>query len=375
MDRQGFRRPGHSAYFADPLVDLRYLSRYDLLAAGLQAGLLVVTGATILLYLGKRTGNRTANLFFALLLTAFGLCVADLILEHLAVTALHPRLHYLPIWLTWTIGPSWFFYVKLSLFPAYRLRRTDLKHAVFPVSQVLYYLYCLLTGADGLRRPFLFGFAASTFEEFIFMASILGYLMAAYRYLRFRTREIGPREERWDYWWVRQLRHIQRVLVVLLVFNFGFVVYNFVVAQSSGVGVLHLRGFYASSSLSFGLILLYLLRGVAHRQHFSAMVPLKVLTQVSPEPAERLRTLMLVGRGFRDPNAHEVRAARSIGVEPRGLTALVPELGSPTWSAYLRRLRLAEVARLREQGVALGLAILDAGFPSRAEGLRALRGR
>ncbi len=362
------------AYFAGPLLDLQHLSRYDLLAAGLQAGLLCVTAATAVLYLTKRSGNRTANLFFALLLTAFGLCVADLILEHLAVTDRHPRLHYLPIWLTWTIGPSWFYYVKLSLFPAYRLRRTDLKHAVFPVSQVLYYAYCFVSGADGLRRPFLFGFAASTFEEFIFMASILGYLFGAYRYLRFRAREIGPREERWDYWWVRQLRHIQRVLVVLLVFNFGFVVYNFVVAQSSGVGVLHLRGFYASSSLSFGLILLYLLRGVAHRQHFSAMVPRRVLTQVSPEPVGRLKDLMQHGRGFRDPNAHAVRAARSIGVDPQELGALVAKLGAPSWAAYLKRLRLAEVARLRERGVALGSAMLEAGFSSRAEGVRALRG-
>ncbi len=357
------------------MFELRHLSRYDLIAAGLQAGLLTVTIATAIVYLVKRTGNRTANLFFVLLLTAFGLCVADLILEHLAVTARHPRLHYLPIWLTWTIGPSWFYYVKLSLFPAYRLRRTDLKHAVFPVSQVLYYVYCFVSGADGLRRPFLFGFAASTFEEFIFLTSILGYLFGAYRYLRFRAREIGEDQLRWDYWWVRQLRHIQRVLVVLLVFNFTFVVYNFVVAQSSGVGVLHLRGFYASSSLSFGLILLYLLRGVAHRQHFSAMVPARVLTQVANESVGRLRDLMQNGRGYRDPNAHAVRAARSIGVEPDEIAGLVVALGASTWSSYLRHLRLAEVARLRERGVAMGSAMLEAGFSSRAEGVRALRGR
>ena len=358
------------------MPDLSHLSRYDIVAAALQAGLLLVTLATVGVYLVKRSGNRTANLFFASLLLAFGGCIGALVLEHLALTTRFPRLRYLPVWLTLAIGPSWFYYVKLSLFPAYKVRWSDAKHAVFPLAQWLSYVYCFVAGRDGLRQEFLFGFAASTFEQALFLGSVFGYLFGAYRYLRFRAREIGEHRERWDYWRVRQLRHVQRVLVVLLVFNFFFVAYNFAVEQSSGAGLLHLRGFYASSSLSFGLILLYLLRGVAHRQHFSAMVPQEALAAFAKThgrdagPAGRLRILMEDGRGFRDPNAHEVRVARSVGVEPGALDVLAQALGATSIVAYVRRLRLAEVSRQRAAGRSLRVAILEAGYGSR----RAARG-
>ena len=359
-------------YFAPALINLAELSRYDIVAAALQTGLLCVTLATIVVYLSKRSGNRTANYFFVLLLLAFGACIGDLILDHLGLQVRYPRLRYLPVWLTFAIGPCWFYYVKLSLFPAYKLRLTDSKHAVLPVSQVLYYVYCFWSRSDGLSQEFMFGFPASTFEEALFMASVLGYLLGAYRYLRFRARDIGEATVRWDYWWVRQLRHIQRVLVVLLVFNFSFVVYNFVVEQTVGTSLLHLRSFYASSSLSFGLILLYLLRGVAHRQHFSAMVPPDVLAKAATAPGERLRILMETGRGSRDPNAHEVRAARAIDVGPEALSEIVRDAGATTWTSYLRGLRLRDLAGLRDQGIPMREATLMAGFASRAAALRAL---
>ena len=363
------------------MPDLSHLSRYDIVAAALQAGLLLVTLATVGVYLVKRSGNRTANLFFALLLLAFGGCIGALVLEHLALTTRFPRLRYLPVWFTLAIGPAWFYYVKLSLFPSYRVRWSDVKHAVFPLAQWLSYIYCFAAGRDGLRQDFLFGFAASTYEQALFLVSVFGYLFGAYRYLRFRAREIGERRERWDYWRVRELRHVQRVLVVLLVFNFFFVAYNFAVEQSSGAGLLHLRGFYASSSLSFGLILLYLLRGVAHRQHFSAIVPEAALAAFAKTrgrdggAAARLRALMEDGGGFRDANAHEVRIARSIGVSPRDLDGIARALGATGVVAYVRTLRIAEVARLRALGRSLRGAILEAGFGSRRDALRVFGAR
>ena len=373
------RRQGVTRLYIAAVLHLQQLSRFDLLAAGCQLLLLAITLATVVVYLIKRSGNRKANVFFAVVLSSFGLSIGALVIEHLGLTGLHPRLRYLPIWMTWTIGPAWFFYVKLTLFPAYRLRATDIKHAIMPASQLVYYAYCFAVGADGLRQDFLFGFAASTYEEFIFFVSVLGYLFAAYRYLRFRARAIGDQPLRWDYWRVKQLRHVQRVLVALLIFNFGFVVYNFVITQTSGTGLLHLRGFYASSSLSFGLILLYLLRGVAHRQHFSAMVPRGVLAQAVPAardaPAQRLETLLTLGRGATDPNVHAVRAARSVGVPPSEIDGLARQLQGVDFEGYVRSLRLAEVARLRADGRSLYQATLEAGFATRRAALRAFGAR
>lgn len=355
---------------------LAELSRYDLLAAAAQAVVVVAALAAAGVYATKRSGNRSSNVFFALLVASFALSVSALVLEHLGLPARHPRLRFAPLWLTWTIGPAWFFYVKFSLFPAYRFRWTDLKHFVAPAVQWLTYAVVFFGDLRaGAERPVqVFGVNATTIEEAVFLASVGAYVLAAYRYLRFRAREIGARRQRWDYWKVALLRRSQRVLVVLLAFNFAFVAYNFLVAQTSGFGLQHLRGFYASSSLSFGLILVYLLRGVAYRQHFYPQVPPEELADVG-DAAHRLRLLVEDERGFRDPDLHRVRVARAVGVGPGALDELAEARGARDWWSYVVGLRAEEVRRLRKTGVGLREACLVAGFASRGAALRALRGR
>lgn len=355
---------------------LAELSRYDLLAAAVQGFIVAAALATAVLYATKRSGNRSSNVFFALLLASFGLSVTALVFEHLGLAARYPRLRYAPLWYTWTIGPAWFFYVKFSLFPAYRFRWSDLKHFVAPVVQFLTYAVVfsadLLDGAEGPVR--VGGIRATTIEEVVFLASVGGYILAAYRYLRYRAREIGDARLRWDYWKVRLLRRSQRVLVILLAFNFVFVAYNFAAEQASGFGLQHLRGFYASSSLSFGLILLYLLRGVAYRQHFYPQVPRAAFAATVAEPATRLRSLIVGHGGFRDPDLHRVRVARAIGVLPGQLDELARTIGGGSgWWAWILGLRAEEVARLRRSGKSLRAACLEAGFASRRAALRALR--
>ena len=352
------------------------LSRYDLLAATVQAFIVAAALATAILYATKRSGNRSSNVFFALLLGSFGLSVTTLVFEHLGLPARFPRMRYAPLWSTWTIGPAWFFYVKFSLFPAYRFRWSDLKHFVAPVVQILTYAVVfagdLLADASGPVR--VGGVRATTIEEAVFLASVGGYILAAYRYLRYRAREVGEAPLRWDYWKVRLLRRSQRVLVVLLAFNFVFVAYNFTAEQTSGFGLEHLRGFYASSSLSFGLILLYLLRGVAYRQHFYPQVPRAVLATVGADPASRLQALVVTHGGFRDPDLHRVRAARAVGVLPAQLDELAERLrASRDWASWVIALRLEETAALRRRGRSLRTACLDAGFASLRSALRALR--
>ena len=366
------RRP---LYLRGRVIDPSQLSRYDLVAAALQAVLVVVALATAGVYVAKRSGNRSSNVFFALLLVTFALSIATLVLEHLAIPARFPRWRYVPLWFTWTFGPAWFYYVKFSLFPAYRFRPTDLKHFVLPLAQVFTYAAAFARGEDGFAERLLLGLPLRTYEELVFVVSVGGYLLGGYRYLRYRAREIGAAPLRWDYWKVRLLRRAQRVIVVLLTFNFAFVVYNFMQTQLAGEGLLHVRSFYASSSLSFGLILLYLVRGVAYRQHFYPQVPPVVLSQKHATPEERFAELVERQGGFRDPDLHRVRVARAVGVAPEQLDRLAQGVGASGWWALIVRLRVREIARLRAAGASLRQAALRAGFASRRHALSALRGR
>jgi len=304
------------------------------------------------------------------------LSIGSLVFEHLGLPAKHPPLRFVPLWFTWTIGPAWFFYVKFSVFPSYRWRWTDAKHFVFPAGQAVYYTAVFYGGLGEIVPETILGIRATTLDELIFLLSVLGYLFGSYRYLRYKAREIGVQPLRWDYWKVKLLRRSQRVLIVLLAFNFIFVVFNFTTVQQSGVGLLHLRGFYASSSLSFGLILLYMLRGVAYRQHFYPQVPVVELEKVGSTPAEKLDTLTITHRGFCDPDLHEVRVARAIGVAPEQLNTLVRAKGYKAWWPWTEALRLKEISRLRNsRSISLRKAALDVGFASQRAALRAFRKR
>ncbi len=355
---------------------LASLSRYDLVAALLQSLLIVGAFGTAFGYFTKRSGNRSSNIFFALLLVAFALSIGSLVFEHLGLPAKHPSLRFVPLWFTWTIGPAWFFYVKFSVFPSYQWRWTDAKHFVMPAGQAVYYTAVFFGGLGEIVPETIFGFRATTLDEVIFLLSVFGYLFASYRYLRYKARKIGEQRLRWDYWKVKLLRRSQRVLFVLLTFNFIFVVFNFTTVQQSGVGLLHLRGFYASSSLSFGLILLYLLRGVAYRQHFYPQVPIDDLANVGDSAADRLDALTTTYKGFCDPDLHEVRVARAVGIPPQQLNELAQEKGHKNWWRWIESLRVQEILRLRaSKPISLRKASLDVGFASLRVALRALRKR
>ena len=342
----------------------------------MQSILIVLALGTAFGYFTKRSGNRSSNVFFALLLLAFSLSIGSLVFEHLGLPAKHPALRFVPLWFTWTIGPAWFFYVKFSVFPSYRWRWTDAKHFLVPASQAIYYTAVFYGGLGEVVPEVIFGVKATTLDEVIFLLSVFGYLFAAYRYLRFKAREIGNRTLRWDYWKIKLLRRSQRILVALLAFNFIFVVFNFTTVHQSGVGLLHLRGFYASSSLSFGLILLYLLRGVAYRQHFYPQVPIEEIEKVGASHSDRLEELTIVQNGFCDPDLHEVRVARAIGVAPEKLDELVKEKGYRGWWSWIQDLRLKEISRLRKtRKVTLRKAALDVGFSSQRAALRAFKKR
>ncbi len=315
-------------------------------------------------------------MFFSLLLVAFSFSIGSLVFEHLGLPAKHPSLRFVPLWFTWTIGPAWFFYVKFSLFPSYRWRWTDAKHFIVPAAQAVYYTIVFFGGLGEVVPETVFGIRATTLDEVIFLMSVFGYLFVSYRYLRYKAREIGEQRLRWDYWKVQLLRRSQRILFVLLTFNFVFVVFNFTTVQQSGVGLLHLRGFYASSSLSFGLILVYLLRGVAYRQHFYPQVPIDDLAKVGDSASDRLDALTITHKGFCDPDLHEVRVARAVGIPPQQLNELAQEKGYKNWWKWIQSLRLREISKLRKsKPISLRKAALDVGFASLRVALRAFRKR
>ena len=116
---------------------------YYLLLLMLGSGVLASMGIGALFFL-KRSGVKRANFFYGLLLICIGGTLLHNIIYVVGFYDSHPSWKFFPIYFTLSIPTLLFYYVKLSLYPAYRLRGTDIKHFLLPVAQWLFFLSVFL---------------------------------------------------------------------------------------------------------------------------------------------------------------------------------------------------------------------------------------
>ena len=110
--------------------------------------LLVVLGAQVcyslgigVLFFGKSSGDRRSNICYGLLLIAFGLTLLHFWLVLGGIYERYPSLYFIPVYYTLAIPTLFFYHVKLSLYPQYQFRRSDLKHFILPFGQLIFFIF------------------------------------------------------------------------------------------------------------------------------------------------------------------------------------------------------------------------------------------
>ena len=146
-----------------------------------------------ILYFMKNSGVRKANFFYSLLLIGFGLTLLHNIGVITGFFSHYPALLYLPVYYTLSLPVFIFFYVKLNLYPNYKIRSTDLKHFFLPVSQLIFFIVLFFSGTD-LQEQFnrnfynpLFG----AFEQLLYIISFFAYLYFSRRYIQTKKAELS----------------------------------------------------------------------------------------------------------------------------------------------------------------------------------------
>ncbi len=225
-----------------------------LLAAGVAQNLSV--GG---LFFFKRSGSRRANAFYGLLLIAFGLTLLHNILDFAGIYEAFPRLKFLPIYYTLAFPTLLFYYVKLSLYPAYRLRGTDVKHFILPVFQFFFFLALFLMPADfkaGWGRAFYNPFYGA-FEQFLYLTTFIAYLYFSHRYIRAKRLELR-RKQSPELKQALYLRTLIRVLFFLFVIHAVFVITDFICYEFLGINLRSVRPYVALGMLSFAALAFWL---------------------------------------------------------------------------------------------------------------------
>jgi hypothetical protein len=226
------------------------------LVAGVLFGL--VTGT---FYFIRERADKRPDWFFGSLLFTFAFTLIHNLILHRDLIRELPQLWFLPVYFTLSLGPMFFFFVKLKLFPNYSLRWTDLKHAILPVGQFLYFIYFFsqpVVERIEQGRQFWSPFYGAM-EMVLYIVFFSSYLLFAYRYIRYKKAVIRNQEGTGPgslqvFW----LKRMVKVLFVIFVFNAGYILTDFFTYELFNINLHLIKGFDYIGSLSFAVMMLWL---------------------------------------------------------------------------------------------------------------------
>lgn len=208
------------------------------------------------LFFLKSSGEKRANACYGALLIFMGLTLLHNVLLLSNVFVRHPQLQFLPIYFTLSFPPLLFYYVKLTLYPAYRLQRSDIKHFILPLGQWLFFIaiFFNLVTYKGTPGRYFYSPFYGALEHLLYIFTFFAYLYFAYRYIRHRERE-GRRSEV-----ARQvfyLKTLVKFLFILFCIHTGFLVSDFIVYEVFDINLRAVKLFAGMGALSFAALVFW----------------------------------------------------------------------------------------------------------------------
>lgn len=215
-----------------------------------------------LAFLFRKAAHKRSDLFSSVFHAAFALNSIHLLFIVNGQYAQQPELLFLPVYCTLLLGPALFFFVKLRLFPQYRFEGTDIKHFMLPAGQVLYFLIIFLFTSQefrqGLGRRFWSPFYGGL-EMGLFIFSFNFYMVAAYRYLRFRIARLQQSKGSTALFEALHIRRMIRVLFILFLLNSVYILMDFVMYELLRLNMHDFRGFTRSGEIAFAMMALWVM--------------------------------------------------------------------------------------------------------------------
>ncbi len=181
---------------------------------------IITTGACIqgLIYcflLLRKTENRIANKYLALLLFSLVQTLFTTIILDFRLYDKFPALHWLPFTSTFWIGPSFFFYILHLINPERQFQRKDLWHFL-PI--ILNYLHSIYHIVYGRNFPFpLFHNFTEAIASYA-LISMLIYTYLSYKKIRLYQKEVLNLLSNVDKLMLQWIRRMILILSVVFVF-------------------------------------------------------------------------------------------------------------------------------------------------------------
>lgn len=334
-------------------------------------------------FLLRKSGNQKANLALSGLFFLFSISLFNVFLSHIGFYSQHPERWFLPFWYTLSLGPLLFYHVKFVIYPNYSPRFSDLKHALVPVAQAVFYGWVGFRSQAYKEWVWLEIVAPwyKSLEAGLFLLSFFGYLFLAFRYVKYKRATLRKRGFAWELEKVQRLETLCKVLLILAIGNAFYLTADFLAYQVFQVSFFNVQGYAWLGDLSFAAMLGWLVyygysSAWSHtlRTWLSSSLEVSLDEEAQAAFRKKLEDCMNREQIYRDPDFRPVHLARRMGMDARTVRAYVRAIFKQGFSAWVRGYRLREAqARLsdrRYQSHSIWSIGYGAGFPSRKAFLR-----
>lgn len=329
-------------------------------------GLILIAGVLQGLLMGgifvfKTTGHKKANICFGLLTVVFSLALVHNFFIHQKFYEAYAQYQFLPIWYSLSLGMLLFFFVKYTLFPTYKLRRSDSKHFILPIWQASFYWFMFFQSTD-YKQTVLDNFMPiyQVIQGILFIATFFGYLLLAYRYIKYK-KGILQKKKGFD-WEIKQVDWVRRVLKMLFLLgclNTSYVVANFFWQYFTGNSLFDIPFFFYLVNLSFAAMIFWLgLFGYNHtfwfisdnRQYQEAISKNKYqANQLTPVQIQQLikniRDEVAQRQLYRNADLNIERLAQETAIDIKTLKVVFQKGFQQTFWEWITAYRLAEARK------------------------------
>ncbi len=209
------------------------------------------------LYFFKRSGEKRGNFFLGWLLICFSLTLLHNILVITDFFDHNPRFKFLPIYFTLTFPTLLFLHVKLNLYPSYRMRWSDIKHFLLPISQTSYFLFLFFSSTSyksSIDRSFFNPFFGA-FEQLLYIVFFFAYLYFSKKYIDRRKAAgkilVGMKKK------IIYLEKLIQVFFILFAIHTLFILVDFFSYEFLGINLRRLKVYAGLGILSYAALVFW----------------------------------------------------------------------------------------------------------------------
>ena len=160
----------------------QFIHQSSLLLMGLVVLVCLLIGS---LHFFKKSGQLWANRCFGTLLLLAGLTQLHYCFDYGGYFHEYPNWRFYPLYFNLWLPVLLFYYIKLTLYPHYRLRWSDAKHFALPIGQLIYFL--LMWQFPEWRHPdgrWFYSPFYGGLEQALFLFMVPAYLIFSSQYFR-----------------------------------------------------------------------------------------------------------------------------------------------------------------------------------------------